>query len=111
MRGSQHNDPLGLVGGKVLPLTNNAGGVVGGLSTGREIVVRAVFKPASSIGRPQRTLNTSKGEMEEIVVTGRHDPSVVPRAVPVVEAVVGIVLADHAIRAGLIPPTLIGETR
>jgi chorismate synthase len=106
MSGSQHNDPLGLVNGKIMPLTNNAGGIVGGLSTGREIVVRVVFKPASSISKPQLTLNVAKREMEEVVVTGRHDPSVVPRAVPVVEAVVGIVLADHAIRAGLIGPVI-----
>jgi len=106
MRGSEHNDPLGVVGGAVRPLTNNAGGIVGGLSTGRELVVRAAFKPASSIAKPQYTANIRTGAMEEVVVTGRHDPCVVPRAVPVVEAVVAIVLADHALRAGLIPPVL-----
>ncbi|MEM1922438.1 MAG: chorismate synthase [Nitrososphaerota archaeon] len=109
MRGSEHNDPLGIVNGRVAPLTNNAGGIVGGLSTGGEIVVRVAFKPASSISKPQRTLNVSKGVMDEVVVTGRHDPTVVPRAVPVVESMVAIVLADHALRAGLIPPVLRGD--
>lgn len=108
MRGSEHNDPLGITGGEVRPLTNNAGGIVGGLSTGREIVVRVAFKPAASISKPQHTLNIKKREMEEIVVSGRHDPCIVPRAVPIVESVVGIVLADHALRAGLIPPVLRG---
>lgn len=108
MRGSEHNDPLGIINGNIRPLTNNAGGIVGGLSTGREVVVRVAFKPAASISKPQHTLNIKSGSMEEVVVTGRHDPCVVPRAVPVVEAVVGIVLADHALRAGLIPPVLRG---
>lgn len=108
MRGSEHNDPLGITDGEVKPLTNNAGGIVGGLSTGREIVVRVAFKPAASISKPQHTLNIKKREMEEVVVTGRHDPCVVPRAIPIVESVVGIVLADHALRAGLIPPVLRG---
>lgn len=108
MRGSEHNDPLGIVEGKIAPLTNNAGGIVGGLSTGREIIVRVAFKPAASISKPQHTLNVMRGVMEDVIVSGRHDPSVVPRAVPVVESVVGIVLADHALRAGLIPPVLKG---
>jgi len=105
-RGSENNDPLTLVDGKVLPRTNNAGGIVGGLSTGREILVRVAFKPPASISKPQRTLNLSTMREEEVVVTGRHDPVIGPRAVPVVESMVGIVLADHAIRAGLIPPVL-----
>jgi chorismate synthase (EC 4.2.3.5) len=105
-RGSENNDPLTLMDGKVLPKTNNAGGIVGGLSTGREIVVRIAFKPPASISKPQRTLNLSTMREEEVVVTGRHDPVIGPRAVPVVESVVAIVLADHAIRAGLIPPVL-----
>jgi chorismate synthase len=106
MTGSQHNDPFTLIDGKILPRTNNAGGIVGGLSTGREIVFRVVFKPPASIVKPQRTLNIKTLMEEELVVSGRHDPSVVPRAVPVVEAMTGIVLADHAIRAGLIGPVI-----
>ncbi|MEN3047774.1 MAG: chorismate synthase [Candidatus Caldarchaeales archaeon] len=105
-RGSLNNDPLGFVDGRVTSLTNNAGGIVGGLSTGREIVVRVAFKPPASIALPQRTLNLRTMSQEEVVVTGRHDPVIGPRAVPVVESVVAIVLADHAIRAGLVPPVL-----
>ncbi|MCS7126847.1 MAG: chorismate synthase [Thaumarchaeota archaeon] len=105
-RGSLNNDPLGLVDGRVVPVTNNAGGIVGGLSTGREIVVRVAFKPPASIALPQRTLNVRTMSEEEVVVTGRHDPVIGPRAVPVVESVVAMVLADHAVRAGVIPPVL-----
>lgn len=105
-RGSENNDPLTFADGRVVPRTNNAGGIVGGLSTGREIVVRVAFKPPASISRPQRTLNLATMSEEEVVVTGRHDPVIGPRAVPVVESVVAIVLADHALRAGLIPQVL-----
>jgi len=106
MRGTEHNDPLAMIDGRVVPLTNNAGGVVGGLSTGADIVFRVAFKPPASIAKPQRTLNIATNREEEVIVTGRHDPTVVPRAVPVVEAVTAIVLADHALRAGFIPPVL-----
>ncbi|MCS7142899.1 MAG: chorismate synthase [Aigarchaeota archaeon] len=106
MLGSEHNDPLGYIDGKILPVTNKAGGIVGGLSTGANIVLRVAFKPPASIAKPQRTLNTSTMREEDVVVTGRHDPTVVPRAVPVVESIVAIVLADHAIRGGFIPPVI-----
>jgi len=106
LTGSQHNDPLTIIDGKVLPKTNNAGGIVGGLSTGREIIFRVAFKPPASISKPQKTLNIETLREEELIVTGRHDPTIVPRAVPVVEAMTGIVLADHAIRAGLIGPVI-----
>ncbi len=102
MLGSIHNDPFTLIDGKIVPKTNNAGGIVGGLSTGREIVFRVAFKPPASIAKPQMTLNIDTLKEEEIRISGRHDPSVVPRAVPIVEAVTGIVIADHAIRSGLI---------
>ena len=102
MRGSEHNDPYVIRDGRIETLTNNAGGVVGGISNGMPIVVRAAFKPVSSIAKPQRTVDLEKMQETEITVPGRHDPTVVPRAVPIVEAVVAIVLADHAIRAGFI---------
>jgi len=110
MRGSQHNDPLTVRNGKVVSEKNDAGGVVGGISTGMPLVVRVAFKPPSSIARKQRTVNLLTMEPTEIVVPGRHDPVVVPRAVPVVEAMVAIVLADHALRAGMIPPVLGGKS-
>jgi chorismate synthase len=106
LRGSEHNDQFGIVEGRVIPLTNNAGGIVGGLSTGLPIVFRVAFKPPASIAKPQRTVDLSKMEEVELVVPGRHDPCVVPRAVPVVEAVTALVLADHAARAGLVPPVI-----
>ena len=101
-RGSENNDVITATDGKIVTTTNNSGGIVGGISNGMPIVLRVAFKPASSIAKPQQSINISTLEQEEIVVPGRHDPCVVPRAVPVVENVVALVLADHALRAGLI---------
>ena len=70
------------------------------------MVFRVAFKPVSSIAKPQRTVNVKEMREGEIVVKGRHDPCVVPRAVPIVEAMTAFVLADHAIRAGFIPTVL-----
>jgi len=106
LKGSEHNDPYAIKDGKVVTLTNNAGGILGGLSNGMPLLLRVAFKPASSIAKVQRTVDIESMSNSEIVVPGRHDPCVVPRAVPVVEAMVAVVLADHAIRAGIIPPVL-----
>ena len=106
VRGSESNDVYVLRDGKVATDTNRMGGILGGLSNGMPIVCRATFKPTPSIRMPQRTVDLSSMEEVEIAVDGRHDPCIVPRAVPVVEAMVALVLADHAIRAGLIPPVL-----
>ena len=95
MRGSAHNDPLGLREGKITPLTNHAGGVTGGLTTGLPLLFTAAFKPTPSIGQAQRSVSLSRGEETELVISGRHDPCVVPRAVPVVEAVTALVLLDR----------------
>jgi chorismate synthase len=89
-------------------LTNNAGGVLGGLSSGMPIVVRAAIKPTPSISKEQKTVDLSKMEETTIRVKGRHDPCVVPKAVPVIESAVAIVLADHMLRAGVIPKVLRG---
>ncbi|MEM1941166.1 MAG: chorismate synthase [Candidatus Caldarchaeum sp.] len=102
LRGSENNDPFILVDGKIRTASNNSGGILGGLSTGEQLVTRVAFKPASSIAKPQKTVDIVENKETEIVVPGRHDPTVVPRAVPVVEAVVAFVLADHVLRAGLI---------
>ncbi|MFN8769965.1 MAG: chorismate synthase [Neisseriaceae bacterium] len=95
--GSQHNDPLYLNEGKVATRTNYAGGVVGGISNGEDIYFRAVFKPVSTIMKEQTTLNL---EHKEVLLTGkgRHDPCVLPRAVPVVDAMAAIVIMDHYLR-------------
>jgi chorismate synthase len=105
-RGSENNDVYFLNDGKVSTRTNNSGGILGGLSNGMPLVVRAAFKPAASIAKDQETLDMSQGNLTNLKVPGRHDPCVVPRAPPVVECVISLVIADHAIRAGLIPPVL-----
>ena len=97
LRGSKSNDSFQLIDGKVRTRTNNAGGTLGGLSTGEEIVVRIAVKPTSSVARVQQTVTTDL-QPTEIIVEGRHDPSVCPRAVPVAEAMLANLLADLVLR-------------
>jgi len=106
LRGSENNDPYAIRNRKIVTLTNNAGGVLGGLSSGMPIVVRAAIKPTPSISKEQRTVDLSKMKETLIRVKGRHDPCVVPKAVPVIKSAVAIVLADHMLRAGIIPRVL-----
>jgi chorismate synthase len=106
MRGSEYNDPLAVREGEVQSLTNNAGGITGGLSNGQPIVCRIGFKPPSSIAIPQTTVNIQTMKVQPLSIKGRFDACVVPRAVPIVEAMMSIVLADHSLRAGLIGPVL-----
>jgi len=106
LRGSENNDPFAIRGGKIVTLTNNAGGILGGLSSGMPIMVRAAIKPTPSISKEQKTVDLSKMEETTIKIKGRHDPCVVPKAVPVIESAVAIVLADHMLRAGIIPKVL-----
>jgi chorismate synthase len=87
------NDAFYVEEGRVRTRTNSAGGTLGGISTGEEIIARIAVKPTSSVGRPQETVDTSF-QPRTIMVEGRHDPSVCPRAVPVAEAMLAIVLAD-----------------
>lgn len=94
MRGSENNDPFDVVEGTIVPRTNHAGGVLGGISTGAPLVVRFAVKPTSSILLEQDTVTTS-GERTQVKVEGRHDPCVAPRAVPIGEAMMAVVLADH----------------
>ena len=92
--GSKNNDAFTIdENGKITKLTNHAGGILGGISDGSDIVLRCACKPTPSISRPQQTVN-SNGEPVEMVIKGRHDPIIVPRAVVVVEAMTAIVLAD-----------------
>jgi len=99
MLGSAHNDAFYLDGetGAVRTATNRSGGVQGGLSNGETIVIRVAFKPTSTISLPQRTV-TRDGEETELRARGRHDPCVVPRAVPMVESMVALVLADQLLQ-------------
>lgn len=93
MRGSEHNDPFVMKEGLVRTATNYSGGVQGGVSNGEDIYFRVAFKPVPSISKSQHTVNRL-GEAVELELHGRHDPCVVPRAVPVVEAMAAIVLLD-----------------
>ena len=95
LRGSQHNDAYMLRDGRVQTATNHAGGILGGMTTGMPLLMRAAFKPTPSIGQPQRSVNLDTMEETELIITGRHDPCVVPRAVPVVEAMAALVLMDR----------------
>ncbi len=110
IKGSVNNDEYSLRSGRILTKTNNAGGVLGGLSSGMPVVVRAAIKPTPSIGKKQKTVDLAKMKETTIQVMGRHDACIVPKAVPVIESGVAIILADHMIRAGRIPRVL-GEER
>ena len=102
MKGSQHNDLFRMSGKKIVTLTNNAGGISGGLSNGMPIVARVAFKPTASIGKSQVTVDLKTGRKVDLSVRGRHDSCIVPRAAPVVEAMTALVLCDFALRAGSI---------
>lgn len=97
MRGSEHNDLFVKEGGAIKTITNHSGGIQGGISNGEEIVFRVAFKPVSTLMQDQLTVNTS-GEPTVIKGKGRHDVCVVPRALPIVEAMAALVMADHLIR-------------
>lgn len=101
MKGSQHNDLFSLSGKRLVTLTNNAGGISGGLSNGMPIVARVAFKPTASIGKSQKTVDLKTGKKVDLSVKGRHDSCIVPRAVPVVEAMAAVVLCDFALRSGI----------
>ncbi|MCH2605123.1 MAG: chorismate synthase [Nitrospinales bacterium] len=97
MTGSECNDVFAMKNKKVITTTNNAGGILGGISNGMDIVIRLVVKPTSSINKAQDTV-TQQGKKAEIRVEGRHDPCVATRAVPIAEAMVAITLIDHLYR-------------
>ena len=94
MRGSEHNDPFYYDGDTVKTVTNNHGGILGGITTGMPLTVRLAFKPTSSISRKQKSVDLEKKENTELVVKGRHDPCVVVRAVPIVEAALALGILD-----------------
>jgi chorismate synthase len=97
MRGSEHNDPFEIRDGKICTATNNSGGVQGGISNGEEIYFRVAFKPPATISLEQKTVTSSR-QQTKFAARGRHDPCVLPRAVPIVEAMAALVLCDHALR-------------
>ena len=97
MTGSEHNDAFTLRNGKVRTQTNRSGGIQGGISDGEDIFCRIAFKPTATIFRPQKTV-TWDGRPAVLKAKGRHDPCVLPRAVPIVEAMAALVLVDHLLR-------------
>ena len=97
MKGSEHNDAFMKQRDKVQTTTNNSGGIQGGISNGMDIYFKAAFKPVATIVSAQRSIDIS-GNTAEVVGKGRHDPCVLPRAVPIVDAMTALVLADHLLR-------------
>jgi len=102
-KGSENNDTFAIENNSIVTATNNAGGILGGISNGMPIVVRVAVKPTASIARGQETVDVQKMQNASLAVRGRHDACIVPRAVPVVESMVAVTLCDFAMRAELIP--------
>jgi chorismate synthase len=97
MKGSEHNDPFTSQDGKIRTKTNHSGGIQGGITNGEDIHFKVAFKPVATIKKEQETVNAS-GSTETIAGKGRHDPCVVPRAVPVVQSMAALVITDHFLR-------------
>ena len=106
--GSEHNDAFEMRDGQVATVTNRSGGVQGGISNGEDVIFRVAFKPTATIARAQKTV-TTEGEATELAARGRHDPCVLPRAVPMVEAMTALVLIDHALRQRALTGPRAGE--
>ncbi len=97
LTGAEHNDAFELREGRVRTVTNRSGGIQGGISNGENILFRVAFKPTATISKPQQTV-TDEGEEISLAARGRHDPCVLPRAAPIVEAMAALVLCDHLLR-------------
>ena len=102
LRGSESNDYYKADGKKIITASNNAGGITGGISNGMPLTLSVTLKPTPSISQTQKTIDLRTFKDTEIKVEGRHDPCIVPRAVPVVEAVTASVIADHVLRCGIV---------
>lgn len=94
LRGSQNNDAFTIIDGRVTTVTNNAGGILGGITTGMPLIFQTAIKPTPSISKPQQSISLAKKEPQVLEVIGRHDPCIVPRAVPVIEAAAAIAVFD-----------------
>ncbi len=94
LHGSENNDPYTVENGRIQTLTNHCGGILGGITNGMPLVFRVAVKPTPSIAKPQRSVSLSRMEQTELVIHGRHDPCIVPRAVPVVEAAAALAIYD-----------------
>ena len=100
LRGSENNDPFDIEDGRIITKTNNCGGILGGITDGMPLVFRAAFKPTPSIAREQESVDLGTMEKETLKVSGRHDPCIVPRAVPVVEAAAALAVYDAYLSRG-----------
>ena len=94
MRGSQCNDAYTVEDGQIRTLTNNSGGILGGITNGMPVIFQVAIKPTPSISRPQQSVSLLQRQVQELTVKGRHDPCIVPRAVPVIEAAAAIAIFD-----------------
>ena len=101
LRGSQNNDAYGITAGKVQSLSNRAGGILGGITTGMPLVFKTAIKPTPSISKEQQSVSLNKLTEQTLRITGRHDPCIVPRAVPVVEAAAAIAIMDICLMEGI----------
>jgi chorismate synthase len=110
LKGSEANDSFRMDQDRIVAASNVAGGILGGISSGMPITLRVAIKPTPSIAKEQQTVNLAKLENAKIKVGGRHDPCIVPKAVPAIEAAVAITLADHMIRGGFIPKIIKEKT-
>jgi chorismate synthase len=104
MKGSEINDPFGIRNGEIVPLSNNAGGVLGGISTGLDLTFRIAIKPTPSIFKPQQTVNWETMEEENILLSGRFDKNFAPRVAPIAESMAALVIVDQMILTGYINP-------
>ena len=100
LRGSQNNDPYRMENGRVITATNHCGGILGGITNGMPLLFRAAIKPTPSISQAQQSVSLSRGEEQALIVKGRHDPCIVHRAVPVVEAAAAIAVFDLLLQCG-----------
>jgi chorismate synthase len=106
MKGSENNDTFRVTRRKIITETNNSGGILGGISNGMSLVVRVAVKPTPSISRKQETVDIRTMKNTELEIKGRHDVCIVPRAVPVVSAMMAVTLCDFALQAGIIPEVI-----
>jgi chorismate synthase len=108
LRGSINNDSFTINrdDGSIVTQSNNSGGILGGITDGMPLIFRIAFKPAASIPKTQKTIDLKEMKESNLIVTGRHDPCVVPRAPPVVDSIVGILLLDSCVKANLVPRVL-----
>ena len=106
LKGSENNDAFMVKNGKIVTKTNHSGGILGGISNGMPLMVRVAIKPVASIGQEQDTVDIKTMKSAKLSITGRHDACIVPRAVPVVEAMMAVTLCDFTMQAGMIPRVL-----